>query len=112
MLQVTTRARSWGLLLAAAMLAAAAPARAAFDEPIVSARSAGMGGASLAAKGDPGSLFINPAAVAGMKASSAYFSYNDVHAGMPGVSSVGEGFIAAGVPTALGSLAVGASLLS
>lgn len=95
---------------AALVLGLAAPrALAAFDAPSLSARSAALGGASLAGQGDSSALFLNPAALSGLKGSEAYLMYNRLYAGLSGVGTIGQGFASLGVPTSLGTVGVGLS---
>jgi hypothetical protein len=96
-------------LWAAVLLAG--PASAAFDTPFYSGQAAAMGGASLAADGDPAGVFVNPAVIGEMKAPQAYFTYNSMYAGLAGVGSLSQGFLAAGLPTKLGSFALGLGTL-
>lgn len=89
----------------------ALPARAlaAFDAPTLSAQSAAMGGASLAGNGDSSALFLNPAALSGLKRPETYLMYNRLYAGLEGVGDIGQGFAAFGLPTKLGDFGVGLS---
>jgi hypothetical protein len=107
------RARTLWLAAAAFWVAvlSTGPARAAFDTPFYSGQAAAMGGASLAADGDPAGIFVNPAVIGDMKAPQAYFTYNSMYAGLSGVSSMGQGFLAAGLPTRFGSFALGLGTL-
>ncbi len=68
-----------------------------------------MGGASLANRADSAALFLNPAGGAGLQRTEAYFLYNRLYAGLPGVDKLGQSFAAVGVPTKLGVLGVGYS---
>jgi hypothetical protein len=91
-----------------AMLAlGASPARAAFDTPLITPQAAAMGGASLANTADSAALFLNPAASARLETGEAYFMYDQLYAGLSGVGSIGQGFIAAGLPTKYGTFAAG-----
>jgi hypothetical protein len=84
--------------------------RAAFDAPTMSAQSAALGGASLAGQGgDSASLFLNPAAGAGLGAPEAYFMYNQLFTGLSGVGSLGQGFLSFAAPTPIGTVGVGYS---
>lgn len=104
----TPAPRVLGAVLSAVLLAAGAPsARAAFEQPPAGAQAAAMGGSALAGRGDSSSLFLNPAAVSGLKRPEAYLMYNRYHAGLSGVEDLGQGFAALGVPTRLGALGVG-----
>ena len=95
---------------AAALLASAAlNADAAFDEAVVSAQAAAMGGASLAKDGDSSALFVNPAAGAALTSPEAYFMYNQLYAGLSGVGSIGQSLAAFAAPTRLGTVGVGLS---
>lgn len=66
-----------------------------------------MGGASLAGTGDAAALFLNPAATAGLARPEAYFMYDQLAAGLGGVGAIGQGFLAAGVPTKVGTFSAG-----
>ncbi len=101
-----TRKLRLSLLLSAA-LAAATPARAAFQQPLTSARSAALSNAALLGAGDSTAIFNNPAALATMPGRDAYFSYNQLYAGLQGASSMADGFMTFGTPTRYGSLGVG-----
>ena len=103
--------RSWTRAALSALLLAAGArsARAAFDLPTVGAQAAAMGGASLANRADSAALFLNPAGGAGLQRTEAYFLYNRLYAGLPGVDKLGQSFAAVGVPTKLGVLGVGYS---
>ena len=91
-----------------AALALAAPsARAAFDNPLITPQAAAMGGASLANTADSAALFLNPAASARLETGEAYFMYNQLYAGLSGVGAIGQGFIAAGLPTRYGTFSAG-----
>lgn len=92
-----------------ALALAAAPARAAFDVPVMSPQAAAMGGASLANTGDSASLFLNPAGSARLRSAEAYFMYDQLYAGLPGVAPIGQGFAAAGFPTRIGTFSAGLS---
>jgi hypothetical protein len=105
-------ARRSAAAVAAALLISAGPARAAFDQPFLTAQSASMGGASLAGSGDPAAIFVNPADTAGLKRVQTYFTYNSLFTGLSGASGMGNGFIATGVPTRIGSLSAGVGLFS
>jgi hypothetical protein len=86
---------------------AARTARAAFENPLVSPQATAMGGASLGSQGDSSTLFLNPAGVSGLKRPEAYFTYSQLYPGLGGVGAIGQGFVSAGVPTKLGTLAFG-----
>lgn len=94
-----------GLGLASATLVPSA--RAAFQNPLLTPQASAMGGASLGSLGDPSALFLNPAAVSGLKTFDAYVSYSQLFAGLNGVDAIGQTFVAAGVPTRAGALSVG-----
>jgi hypothetical protein len=92
------------------LCAASRAVRADFDAPTVSAQSAAMGGASLAgAGGDSASLFLNPAAGAGLGAPEAYFMYNQLYTGLSGAGTLGQSFAAFATPTPIGTIGVGYS---
>jgi|GEM_PF-2195179 len=92
------------------LCAAARAARADFDAPTVSAQSAAMGGASLAGLGgDSASLFLNPAAGAGLAVPEAYFMYNQLFTGLSGVGSLGQSLLSFAAPTPIGTVGVGYS---
>lgn len=92
---------------AALLLAASAlPAAAAFQYPLTSARSAAMGGVSVYGEPESGALFQNAASAAGLQRAEAYFLYNKLYAGQEG-ADIGQGLIAAAVPTRIGVLGVG-----
>jgi hypothetical protein len=100
------------LRVAAAALLIAAAARdshAAFEEPAMTPQAAAMGGSSLAGQGDPATLFLNPAATAGLIHPEAYMMYNQLYAGLNGVGSIGQGFGAFGIPTKAGTFGIGFS---
>jgi hypothetical protein len=91
------------------LASAAVDVHAAFDDLPISAQAAAMGGASLASQGDSAALFLNPAGVAGLRSPEAYLMYNQLYSGLSGVGSIGQGLITAGVPTSIGTVAVGFS---
>jgi hypothetical protein len=91
----------FALLVAIGVIAS--PARAAFQNPIVSPESAAMAGASLTSSHDSTSLFSNPAQLAGMAQPDFYFMYDQMYAGLAGVGTIGQGFVSAAVPSRLGS---------
>jgi hypothetical protein len=93
--------------LLAALALAASPARAAFDAPLITPQAAAMGGASLANTADAAALFLNPAASARLAAPEGYFMYNQLFTGLPGVGAIGQGLMAAGVPTRFGTFSAG-----
>lgn len=82
---------------------------AAFDAHPVSAQASAMGGSSLAGQGDPASMFLNAAGVAGLKSPETYLMYNKPYAGLSGVGGIGQGFVALGLPTKIGVLGLGLS---
>lgn len=86
-----------------------AGALAAFDAPTLSAQSAAMGGASLARNGDSSALFLNPAALSGLKSPETYLMYNRLYAGLPGVGNIGQGFATFAIPSKLGAFGIGLS---
>lgn len=95
--------------LGAALLLAstsALPAAAAFQYPLISARSAAMGGVSVYGASEAGALFQSPASPAGLDVSEAYFMYNKLYAGQES-ANFGQGLMAAAVPTRVGVLGVG-----
>ena len=89
------------------LIACARGARASFDLPAISARSAALGGASLAGQGDSAALFQNAAAGAGLRAPETYLMYNKLYAGLDGAASLGQGLATLGVPTRFGVVGVG-----
>lgn len=95
-------------LLGAVLLlgASALPAAAAFQYPLTSARSAAMGGVSVYGEPESGALFQNAASAAGLERAEAYFLYNKLHAGQES-ADIGQGLIAAAVPTRIGVLGIG-----
>lgn len=109
-----SRPSAWGRLLRLAaaglflLAAAALDARAAFDGPTASVQASAMGGASLAGRADPASLFLNPAAAAGLVHPEAYLMYDQPYAGL-GVGGLGQGFAAFGVPAGRGAFSAGVS---
>lgn len=96
------RSLAAGLLLAATAL----PAAAAFQYPLVSARSAALGGVSVYGAPEAAALFQNPASPAGLERPEAYFLYNKLYAGQES-ANIGQGLMAAAVPTRAGVLGVG-----
>lgn len=101
------RKRSFVLALLLAASAAGSPAPAAFQQPLVSPRAAALSDASLPGKGDSTSLFVNPAGLASLEGSDAYFTYNQLYAGMQGTGSMSDGFMTFAAPTKFGSVAAG-----
>lgn len=99
------------VLAAAALVLGLSPlaVQAAFDAPSLSAHSAALGGASLTGEGDSSALFLNPAALSGLKGPETYLMYNRLYAGLSGVGNIGQGFASLGVPTKLGTFGVGLS---
>lgn len=91
---------------------AALPARAAFQSLPRGADSAALGGASLPAAGDSASIFVNAAGAAALTHADAYFVYDQLYAGTPGVGSISQSFASAAVPTRAGVLGVGFSQFS
>lgn len=100
-----------GIVPAVALVLGLAPlgAQAAFDAPSISAQSAAMGGTSLARNGDSAALFLNPAALSGLKRPETYLMYNRLYAGLEGVGDIGQGFATFAIPTKLGAFGVGLS---
>lgn len=98
---------SWLSALAAFCALFAPPARASFDNPLITPQAAAMGGASLAGIGDSAALFLNPAAAARLERPEAYFMYDQLYTGLKGVGGIGQGFASFGVPTKYGTLAAG-----
>jgi hypothetical protein len=95
---------------AAALIAAAAvDSRAAFETTTLTPQAAAMGGSSLAGQADPATMFLNPAATAGLQNPEAYMMYDQLFAGLSGVGSIGEGFGAFGIPTKIGTVGIGFS---
>jgi hypothetical protein len=72
-------------LLVAGLVLAAGSARAAFLDPLWSARVAALGGAYTALSDDSVAVFYNPAATARMEMKSAGFSYAKLFAGVDDV---------------------------
>ena len=95
-----------GLVLAAVL---PGPSRAAFQNALITPRSASMGGSALASPGDTGALFQAPASPATLTNGELYFQYQQYNAGLKGAGSIGQGYVTAGAPTRFGSLAVGVS---
>lgn len=91
----------------ACFLTASPRARAAFDLSLISPQSAAMGGASLANTADSSALFLNPAASSRLTSAEGYFSYQQLFAGLGGVSAMGQGLLSAAVPTKLGTFGLG-----
>lgn len=101
----TSAPRVLGAVLSCALLATGASA--SFEQAPVGAQAAAMGGSALAGRGDSAAIFLNPAGVAGVKRTEAYFMYNRFYAGLSGVEGLGQGFAALAVPTRIGTLGVG-----
>jgi hypothetical protein len=101
--------RLLSVTLSAALLGGTT-ARAAFQVPIASPESAAMAGTGLGGSRDSASLFVNPARLAGMIRADFYFMYDQMYAGMPGVGTIGQGFVSGGVPTKHGVFAFGVGM--
>jgi hypothetical protein len=95
--------------IASFLLVGATDARASFDTIAMSAQAAAMGGASLNNHADSAALFLNPAESAALARPEAYMAYDRLYAGLNGVGAIGQGFLALGVPTRVGTLGVGVS---
>jgi len=65
--------------------AAVAPLRAAFEDPLWSARSAALGGAFTTIEDDPTGAFYNPAALASARPRGVNFGYAKLFAGVDNV---------------------------
>lgn len=96
--------RLLALLLA---LLAAAPARASFEDVPVSARSVGMAAANVADVEDAQSIFLNPAALAGVNRYEAYAAYDKELTGLSDGSSIGRQIIDLGLPFKFGTFGLG-----
>ncbi len=88
-------------------LGSAAPSQAAFQEPILSPRSAALGNISVAAADDSAGIFLNPAGIARLPRPECYFMRSGLYAGLDGIGEIGTNLIAAGVPTRWGSFGLG-----
>ena len=77
-----TRTMKWAWFLG---LIAAAPLRAAFEDPLWSARSAALGGAFTTIDDDPTGAFYNPAALASARPRGINFGYAKLFAGVDNV---------------------------
>jgi hypothetical protein len=99
------RRSALGALLALGLSATAA--RAVFDAPLMTPQASAMGGASLASTADSATLFLNPAAPAGLAGAECYFAYDQIYAGLSGVGAISQSFAAVGAPTRLGTLTAG-----
>ena len=97
-------ARACAVLLATQL---AAPARAAFQTDFHSGRTAALGGTVLAATPEATAVFMNPAALARVKAGEAYFTYIKPYAGLDADGELGIGSMAAALPTKLGVFGAG-----
>lgn len=96
------RSLAAGLLLGTS----SSTAFASFQYPLNSARSAALGGASVYGAPEAGALFQSPASPAGLERAEAYALYQKVAAGGEG-AGLGQGLLAAAVPTRLGVLGLG-----
>jgi hypothetical protein len=76
------RTMKWAWFLG---LIAAAPLRAAFEDPLWSARSAALGGAFTTIDDDPTGAFYNPAALASARPRGVNFGYAKLFAGVDNV---------------------------
>ncbi len=90
------------------LLPCAAGASGVFDNLILSPRARGMAGAFVAVSDDETALFTNPAGLAGQEGYGIYGSYVDLY----GYDFLDLGSVAARIPTAWGTFAVGGRLLS
>jgi len=82
------------LLAAAVLVAAAAPARAAFDDLGVGARAPGMGGAFVAIADDVYTLYYNPAGLALLERPQLGTSYSVLYPGLKDGSNLSTSFLA------------------
>jgi hypothetical protein len=87
----------------ATLALAAAPARPHFENALLSARTASLGGAFVAVADDPSTAVDNAAGLAGIPTASFLFTYQRPY----GVDGLDEGFFAAAVPA--GPVALGAA---
>lgn len=98
------------LLAAAVLMAAAAPARAAFDDLGAGARGPGMGGAFVAVADDVYTLYYNPAGLGLLERPQLGTAYSALYPGLKDASNISTSFIAHAQPLAEGrhgTLAVG-----
>ncbi|MDH4036345.1 MAG: hypothetical protein OEX18_03435 [Candidatus Krumholzibacteria bacterium] len=92
-------------LLAALLMAAAvpAPAQAYFENALLSARTASLGGAFVAIADDPSTVIDNAAGLTGITVPSFMFTWQNPY----GVDGLDEGFASAALPA--GPVALGAA---
>lgn len=90
-------------VIAAALLGAAAPARAHFERMLLSSRAAALGGAFVAIADDPSATVENPAGLCGIRSLSLLSTYQRPY----GLDGVDEGYLAAALPVP--GVALGAS---
>lgn len=93
-----------------ALLAAAVPAGASFQEPVAGPESSALAHAALTPTRDSSALFLNPAALGGLRGADFYFMHNQMYAGISGVGSISQGFISGAFPTRLGSFGFGVGM--
>ena len=94
-----------------------AAAFASFEDIETGARATALGGAFVAHNGDTGSIFYNPAGIAGLKRSELMTSHESLFTGLSDGSSLGRNVAAFGMPLTrkgrfLGSAVVGLDMLS
>ena len=91
-----------GLLLAATLLAAAAPARAAFEDLGAGARGPGMGNAFTPVADDVYAIYYNPAGLGLLERPELGTSYSLIFPGLQDASSLGTSFIGYAQPLSEG----------
>lgn len=90
------------LLLAAVLLAAAAPSRAAFDDLGAGARAPGMGGAFVSVADDVYALYYNPAGLGLLDRPQLGTAYSSLYGGLRDGSNLSTSFLGYAHPLAEG----------
>lgn len=90
------------LLAAAVLLAAAAPARAAFEDLGAGARAPGMGGAFVAVADDVYTIYYNPAGLGLLERPQLGAAYSSLYPGLKDGSNLSTSFLAYAQPLAEG----------
>lgn len=93
--------------LALALLAAAGPARASFEDLPMSPRSAAMADANAADAADVSGALLNPAALAGVRRWELFANYDKLYTGLTDGSNVGRQVVAIGAPFRWGTVVAG-----
>jgi hypothetical protein len=94
------------------ILWATIPVRAAFQNGFRSVRSSALGGIPIGERGDASALFQNPAGMAGMRATEAYFTYSSMLNRLNGVEGFSTGFMSVGIPNRIGTLGLGLGIFN